>query len=228
MQANLTRIAWLTALTLLLSAVNTAVSHAREQQPGEVLKGHGLKRQPPGSTWILVDEAAIRKNVRGTRSLAMRLRSAQDQQQALDMGNQNPQVFIDNYRQQIDWLDQSITAYDQELANLGPQMGNRAVDIHHNMLVQERNALVIEQRRLSTLINNLANQRGQFRELKQQFIAEVARLRESYMEAVSDLRKSVDEITAKYAELSESAVFLFRKPLLINGLCSTGARPCYS
>ena len=82
-------------------------------------------------------------------------------------------------------------------------MGNRAVDIYHNMLVQERNSLVQEQRRLSSLINNLANQRGQFRELKQQFNGEVARLRETYMEAVSDLRKSVDEITAKYAELSD-------------------------
>ena len=70
------------------------------------------------------------------------------------------------------------------------------------MLVQERNALVTEQRRLSTLINNLANQRGQFQELKQQFNGEVARLRESYMQAISDLRKSVDEIMAKYAELN--------------------------
>ncbi len=201
MQADLTRIAWFAALTLFLGAMDTTVSHAKEQQPGEVLKGHGLKRQLPGSTWILVGEAVILKNVRGARSLSMQLRSAQEQQQALDMGNQNPQVFIDNYRQQIDWLDQRITAYDQELANLGPQMGNRAVDVYHNMLVQERNALVLEQRRLSTLINNLANQRGQFQELKQQFNAEVARLRESYMQAVSDLRKSVDAITAKYAEL---------------------------
>ena len=118
------------------------------------------------------------------------------------MGNQNPQVFIDNYRQQIDWLDQRIGAYDQELANLGPSGGNQAANVYHNMLVQERNALVAEQRRLSTLINNLADQRGQFQELKQQFNAEVARLRESYMQAISDLRKSVDEIMAKYAELN--------------------------
>ena len=132
----------------------------------------------------------------------MQLRGAQEQQQALEMGNQNPQVFIDNYRQQIDWLDQRISAYDQELANLGPSVGNQAANVYHNLLVQERNAIVGEQRRLNTLINNLADQRGQFQELKQQFNAEVARLRESYMKTVSDLRKSVDEIMAKYAELN--------------------------
>ena len=120
----------------------------------------------------------------------------------LETGNQNPQVLIDNYRQQIDWLDQRIGAYDQELANLGPSGGNQAANVYHNLLVQERNVIVSEQRRLVGLINNLGSQRGQFQELKQQFNGEVARLRESYMQAIGDLRKSVDEITAKYAELN--------------------------
>jgi clan AA aspartic protease (TIGR02281 family) len=118
------------------------------------------------------------------------------------MGNQNPQDMIDNYRQQIDWLDQRIGAYDQELANLGPAGGNQAANVYHNLIVQERNAIVGEQRRLGTLISNLANQRGEFQEQKKQFNAEIARLRESYVQAIGDLRKEVDEITAKYAELN--------------------------
>ena len=113
MPTDLARIAWLAALTLFLGAMNATASHAKEQPAGEVLKGHRLKRQLPGSTWILLEEAVILKNVQGARSLAMQLRGAQQQQQALDVGNQNPQVFIDNYRQQIDWLDQRIAAYDQ-------------------------------------------------------------------------------------------------------------------
>ena len=76
------------------------------------------------------------------------------------MGNQNPQVLIDNYRQQIDGLDQRIGAYDQELANLGPAGGNQAANVYRSLLVQERNAIAGEQRRLGTLISNLANQRG--------------------------------------------------------------------
>ena len=105
----------------------------------------------------------------------MQLRGGQEQQEAIEMGNQNPQVLIDYYREQIDLWDQRIAAIDQELASLGPPVGNRAADVYHNMLVQERNAIVGEQHRLSSLINDLANQRGQFQELKQQLNGEVAR-----------------------------------------------------
>jgi predicted aspartyl protease len=198
MQAGLTRISWFAVLALYLAA---SVSHARDIPPDQVLKGQGLKRSS-GSIWTLAGEAVILKDARGARGLSMQLRGAQEQQQALELGNQNPQVVIDNFRQQIEWLDQRIVGYDQELANLGPSVGNQAANVYHNMLVQERNVLVLEQRRLSSLIRDLADQRGQFQELKQQFNGEVARLRESYLEAVSALRKSVDEITAKYAELS--------------------------
>jgi clan AA aspartic protease (TIGR02281 family) len=51
------------------------------------------------------------------------------------------------------------------------------------------------------MISTLNNQTGQFEELKKQFNAEVAQTRESFMQAVGDLRKSVDEATANYAEL---------------------------
>ena len=56
------------------------------------------------------------------------------------MGNQNPQVLIDDYREQIDWSEQRIGAYDQELANWA-RPGKPAADVYHNMLVQERNTV---------------------------------------------------------------------------------------
>jgi hypothetical protein len=68
--------------------------------------------------------------------------------------------LIDNCRDQIELLDQRISACDQELANLGPSAGIRAADVCHNMLVQERNALLFEQRRLGNLIRSLAEGRG--------------------------------------------------------------------
>lgn len=201
MYADLTRISWFAGPFLVLVAVGTPATQARAPQPQEVLKNNDLKRSS-GSIWVLAREAVILKDVRGAKNLSMQLRFAQQQQQALEMGNQNPQVLIDNYRQQIAWLDQSIAAYDQQLANLGPTGGNQAGAVYHNVLVNERNALVTQQNRLSTLINNLANQRGQFQEQKQEFYAEVARLREAYVQAVSDLRTAVDEITATYAKVS--------------------------
>ena len=200
MEADRNRMSRLAAMTLILAFTAFSASHAKDVGPVEVLKGQGLKRST-GSTWVLLAEDVILKDVRTARELSAQLRYAQDQQQALEVGNQNPQVFIDNYRQQIDWLDQRIGEYDRLLAEIGPSVGNRAADIYHNLLVQERNAIVGEQRRLNTLINNLAEQRGQFRELKQQFNGEVARLRESYVQAVSELRKAINEIKADYAVL---------------------------
>src|SRR5262249_54583086 len=111
------------------------------------------------------------------------------------------QTLIDGYRQQIGLMDQRIAGYDQELANLGPTGGNQNAVVYHNLLVNERNAIVTERNRLNSMINNLANQRGQFQEMRQQFNGEVARVREAYLQAVGDLKKAVEEITAKYNEL---------------------------
>jgi clan AA aspartic protease (TIGR02281 family) len=195
---------WVAAVAMSLGTMGITTSLAQELEPAEVLKGQGLKRSS-GATWILAGEAVILKSVRETRALSAQLRGAQEQQQALEMGNQNPQTLIDGYREQIDLLSQRIAAYDQELAKLGPPGGNLAAAGYYNILVQERNGVIGEQRRLSNMITTLANQRGQFQEMRTQFNAEVARVRESYLQAVSDLKKSMDEITAKYAELAGKA-----------------------
>jgi hypothetical protein len=171
------------ALTLSLATMGTAASRAQEPHPAEVLKGQGLKRSS-GSVWILPREDAILKSVQEANALSIQLRGAQEQQQALELGTQNPQVLIDGFRQQIDWLDQRISEYDQELAKLGPPAGIGVADAYYNILVRERNAIVTEQRRLGDLINNLATQRGRFQEVRRQFHAKVARLREAYLQAV--------------------------------------------
>jgi clan AA aspartic protease (TIGR02281 family) len=204
MHAGLSRIGSSIALILFLCAAAASPAHARQFPSDKVLKDNGLKR-PSGATWILVSEAVVLKDVKKASNLATQLKGAQQQQRELEMGDQNPQVLIDNYRQQIDWLGQSISAYDEELARLGPPAGIRAADIQYNLLVNERNAIIGEQRRLSNLINNLSDQRGQFREMKQQFNSEVARVRESYMQAVTDSREAVGKINAKYAELNGNA-----------------------
>src|SRR4029077_17588125 len=135
----------------------TAPSHAKEQAPAEVLKNQGLKRST-GATWVVASESVFLKEVRRAQNLSKQLQIAQQQQQALETGNQNPQVLINNYREQIDWLGQRIDAYDQELANLGPTGGNQAATVYHNMVVGERNAIVTEQNRLRRVINQLADQ----------------------------------------------------------------------
>ena len=202
MQAALNRTSWSAFVTVLAGLATTTLSHATEQAPADMLKNQGLKLSS-GSIWVVAGEPVFLKDVRRAQGLSSQLRISQQQQQALEMGNQNPQVLINNYREQIDWLGQRIEAYDQELANLGPPSGNQAATVYYNMVVRDRNAMVAEQIRLRRVINQLADQRGQFQDMKKQFNAEVAQVRESYMQAVSGLRTSVDEITAKYAEVSK-------------------------
>ncbi len=193
---------WTARLLVVLGVLESAAFAA---QPGgvEILKSHDLKRST-GSTWILSGEAGIRKDVAQVQGLSAQLRSAQMQQQALDEGNQNPKVMMEYYREQIDALGGRVAMFDQELANLGPSVGNNTVETYRGILVRERNAVVAEQNRLNQLISSLDNQKQEFQDFQQQFMGEVIRLRDSYVQGVDDLRKSVDEIMAKYAELGNN------------------------
>jgi clan AA aspartic protease (TIGR02281 family) len=202
MHADLTPVAKFAGLLVALGVLGSAQANAQDPQPSEVLKNLDLKKSS-GSIWVVSGEAKILKDARGARNLSMQLSAAQQQQRALELGDQNPKVLIESYRQQIEWLRQNIDAYDVQIANLGSVGGNQAGAVYRNMLVNERNALVTQQNHLSALINNLSSQQGDFQEQKQQFYGEVARLREAYVQAVSDLRTAVEEITAKYAKLAD-------------------------
>jgi hypothetical protein len=181
MQAVLNRKSWLAIVFVLACLTGTTLSHAKQQDPADVLKNQGLKRSPGAiAIWVVAGEAGFLKDVRRAQGLSVRLRMAQQQQQELEVGNENPQVLINNYREQIDWLGQMIDAYDQKLVEIGPPSGNQAATVYYNMVVNERNAIVTEQNRLRRVINQLANQRGQFQDMKKQFNAEVAEVRESY------------------------------------------------
>jgi clan AA aspartic protease (TIGR02281 family) len=204
MRAHLARFSWRAGLALSLCVTEAAVTRAQDARPADVLKGRDLKRAP-GSTWALAAEAAALKDFRYARDLAARLGTARAQQPAIEMGDLNPKALIDAYRQQIDLLDRQTAAIDQELAHLGPSVGNATADNYHNLLVARRNSIVGEQRRLGALVTNLYDQKQQFQGQERQFDAEVARLREASRDAVDALRRSVDRALAGYAELRDTA-----------------------
>jgi hypothetical protein len=182
----------------------TPAVRAQELRPAEVLKSRGLNRQRGSSPiWVLTGEAPVLKNYRAARGLATQLAIAQRQEQAIEMGDQDPKALIDFYRAQISQYDQQVAAIDQQLANLGPPTGHAAADYARNLLVREQNAIIREQRRLGTLIRNLYDQIGMQREWKWQVSKEVVRLREAYMQAIEDLRESVPKILKNYAELGK-------------------------
>jgi methyl-accepting chemotaxis protein len=102
---------------------------------------------------------------------------------------------------QIDALDGQITQIDQQLAALGPSVGNATADNYHNILVRQLNTMVGEQRRLGTMINGFSQQGGDFQEQLRQFGKEVDDMEDSHRKVVEELRESVAEINTRYEEL---------------------------
>ena len=104
-------------------------------------------------------------------------------------------------------MDQSIAEFDVQLnALVAPPGGNNFVQQQRDVLSQQRNLLVAEHNQVVNQLNTLQEQQNkdQGQDQKLQLNAEVAQSREKYMQAVLDLRKSVDELTAKYDELSKN------------------------
>jgi clan AA aspartic protease (TIGR02281 family) len=200
MYVDLTRCARLLFVTAIVAASEGSRTRADDPAATEVLKGHGLKASAR-SMWTLPGETPILRQVKQLTELSRQLKAAQAQQQELESGLQNPQVLITSYREQVRMLEQRIDEYDQALANFGPTLGNNALVVQRNAIVDERNMVVLEHRRLVGLINRTAEDKQQFQEMKQQFTTELARRRESYTQAIEEIRKSVDELKAKYAEL---------------------------
>jgi methyl-accepting chemotaxis protein len=189
---------------LVLAGVSAASGD--DIRPAQVLKNYGLERQRGStSSWSLAVEADVLKKFRVAKGLGEQLAAAQEAQQQLAMGGQDPRGMIDALQGQIDLGDARIAEIDQQLASLGPSVGNVTVDNWHNLLVQERNAIVGQQRRLATMIGNLARQGGGFEQQKWEFNGEVGRLRDSYRQAVDELRRSVDKILKNYAKLDKDA-----------------------
>jgi methyl-accepting chemotaxis protein len=197
-------------LATLIADINLdggVVSRADELRPAQILKNQGLERQRGApSSWSLAVEADVLKNFRAARQLSEQLATARAAHQQLGMGDGNPRAMIDLYQAQIDIGEARTTEIDQQLASLGgASVGNAAADNWHNLLVQERNSIVREQRRLGTMINNLARQGRGLEQQKQDFNDEIDRLRNEYRKAAGDLRKSVDKIQKNYAELDKKA-----------------------
>lgn len=200
MQVDLTRIGRLGGVTMLLAAFGASLARAEDPEAAQVLKSQGLT-QSARAWWTLPGESAIPRKIKQLGDLSKQLRTAQMQQQEFEKGAQNPQVLAKSWREQTKMLEQRIDAYDQELAGIGAQGGNPAATNYYNSVLQERNALVLEHRRLVRMMNNMVDQKQQFQETKQQFGAEVGRMRESYVQAIEGVRKSIDELQAKYTEL---------------------------
>ena len=120
-------------------------------------------------------------------------------QQFLAYGAQNRQAALIQLRQESEMVNQEIAQYDQQLNALNYPGAGGLVQQQKNQLSQQRNQLVTAHNQMVNQINTLQElAKNPDQDPSLQLNAEVAQSREKYMQAVLDLRKSVDDITAKY------------------------------
>jgi clan AA aspartic protease (TIGR02281 family) len=192
------------ALNLLLDIAGTPAVRAQEPRSAEVLKRRGLTRQRgSGATWILMSEATVLDRYRAAKGFETRLSGAQRQELAIETGEQDPEALIESYRAEIRQYQQQVEAIDRGLANLGPPVGVAGADFSRNMLQQQQNAIIREQRRLGTLIRDLHSQREIVRDQQRQLRSDVLRLQQAFVDEIDDLRRSVPKILKTYASLAE-------------------------
>ncbi len=197
-------------LTVLLAAVASAAAKGQDPAPAEltpqaVLKSHNLERS--GTTWILLSaEKNVLKDLADARAIYRQIEEGMMRQQELEMGAQGRNSDIQDLREQSNILSQQIAAINQQLNDLvAPPGGNNFVNQQRNQLSQQNNILVVQRDQVVNMLNALQEQnKDQGQDQKLQLNAEVAQSREKYMQAVLDLRKSVDELTAKYGELAKN------------------------
>jgi len=197
-------------LTILLTAVACSAAQGQDPAPAKltpqaVLKSHNLERS--GTTWILPSaEKNVLKDRADARAIYQQVYEGMMRQQELEMGAQGRKSDIQDLRERSNILGQQIAAIDQELNVLvAPPGGNNFVYQQRNQLSQQKSILVAESNQVINMLNALQEQnKDQGQDQKLQLNAEVAQSREKYMQAVLDLRKSVDELTAKYDELSKN------------------------
>ena len=193
---------------VLLALLGAATALAQDPAPGpgrpeDVLASHGLKRS--GTTWVLADETTVLKNLHDARDLYRQAESGVVQQHQLEYDRQERNETIGQLRMQGDMLAQRIRELDQQLYDLvPPQGGNYYVQIQRDQLSREHSMLAAQLNQVNNELNRLREQ-SKDQDQKSQIESEAAQSREKYMDAVIELRKSVDNVQAKYASLAKNA-----------------------
>src|SRR4051794_10030095 len=192
---------------LLIVAIGIAGSKAEEAQkdsPEQILKSHELKRS--GTVWLLPGEAAILKDLRDARALSREIGEGIAQQQAFEYGTQERREQVQQLREQSTLISQQIIQLNQQLRNLvSPPGGNNFVAQQRNQLANQHNILLMQRDQINNQLNAMQDQsKDQEKDTKLLLNAEVGKTKERYTEAILELRKAVDEITAKYDELKNN------------------------
>jgi clan AA aspartic protease (TIGR02281 family) len=182
-----------------------AATPAAETRPEDLLKAQDLKRS--GSTWILASETKVLKDLRDARALYRQVEEGMMHRQQLEMGLQNRKGALEQLLYRNAELGEQIKEIERQSDELAAAVGNVYAQQQRNELGRQRSALVTENNQIVNQLNSIQEQmrdQSQDQDPRLQLNAEVAERREKYMQALIDLRTSVNEVKGKYEALAKN------------------------
>ena len=194
------RLRWLPGFTILLTASATSGLRASDASPEEVLKSHHLKRV--GTTYVIPADSEVQKKTSALKVLSGQLNLAVRRQQNNEREIEDQQVMLRELIQRRVALHDTIVGLDQQLnASAGPARVNPFVAAQRNDVVIQRNQLVANINGVSDRIGLLQTSEAADPKVRNQIEGELSRRRESFIQAVLDLRQLVNAATSAYVEL---------------------------
>jgi hypothetical protein len=169
----------------------------------ETMKSHGLKAA--GDLYVVVTESDVKTKVQEVRRLSKQLSYALMQQKGTLSAKEYQQTIkgmgdqLNQYRSEINAVNQQMNAlprYRNRLANNYAVEQYQELQLYHNQLQAEVN-------QGTQFLNQLRSQPYDPK-TKDRVDAEVQGQRESYHQALLDLRQLVDSANKKYAEVSKN------------------------
>ena len=168
----------------------------------QILEKRGLVRlRRTPSTWILKEEIDVLARVRLVRAQERGWIGACAQQRQFAEGSQSRQAFIAACQAQSTPSTGSSQRSIEKLAE-NPFMGTGMAAYYHNLLVQQHNSILGEQRRLNTMMNSFYQQGGDLQEQLRQFGKELDKMEKWHLQTVEELRDWLAEINKRYEMLT--------------------------
>ncbi len=194
---------WLVGFLLLIAATAAGGPSTADGTPEDLLKAHDLKRV--GTTYVLPADSVIQKKTSELKILWGQLSLAIRRQQYNEREVEDQQGMLRDLLQRRVALNNAIAGLDQQLnAMAGPARVNPFVAAQRNEVVIQRNQVVTNYNGLNDQIGLLQTNQGADSKVRNQIEAEVSRRRESFIQAVLDLRQLVEIATKSYTELGQN------------------------
>lgn len=193
------------AVTLLVATgpAPSSSAHAARQDapaptPTEILKARGLKQV--GSTYVLPVEGEIQRKTTELKALHNQLLQAARHRSELERQAVEGQAQVREMLARRVVLNQRMSELDQQIRALPP--GNLQVLAQRNELVAQRNQAVMAYNGLADNINLLRTSPAGDPATRDRLQGEVSRRREAFIQAVLDLRQTVDAAQKSYTALA--------------------------